>query len=510
MKRCTIMFLSLPLLLIAAGCSQQTATGDAPIVRLEVPATYDPAITDEYRELTNNGYTLLDEGKTEEAKAAFTRQTELVPEGRWGAYNLACLHGRTGDVENGIIWATKAVDVGFDNPAQLRSDPDLESLRADSRFDAIVNKAEANMHAKGHMFANGLPTYTGLPEGVADEATLEEWLDNRKQLLGKNRSVWMDWQFVAAQMDLEARRLAALKELKQDDPEFDFGLERVRAITRIRSVYDAWGPLAQGAIREAESYLATKPSAEGAAEAIYRAGIASYCEHHPKDNFHPKWPATERAMRERFAQVPSGTKYHGAAQAWLIEADLIAAGEDTGPVLPKIRQFAEMHRDDEQAMAIAGAFFQEKVVESLWPIPIDATDIDNKPVSLDQYKGKVVLVDFWATWCGPCRGELPHILAAYDKFKAQGFDILSISLDYADKTTMDDYRAWIAEKGMTKWRHIYDLQDWKGPLVSAYLVRGIPNPILIGRDGALVAMGDDCRGEKLAETIEKALSKRGV
>jgi hypothetical protein len=86
-----------------------------------------------------------------------------------------------------------------------------------------------------------------------------------------------------------------------------------------------------------------------------------------------------------------------------------------------------------------------------------------------------------------------------------GFDILSISLDYDNRTTTDDYREWIAEKGMDKWRHIYDHESWDSPLVKAYMVRGIPNPVLVNRDGTLAAMGEELRGENLAETIKKAL-----
>ena len=159
-------------------------------------------------------------------------------------------------------------------------------------------------------------------------------------------------------------------------------------------------------------------------------------------------------------------------------------------------------------MKIAGAFYQGDLVASLWPIPINGVDIDNKPVSLEDYKGRVLLVDFWATWCGPCRAELPHVLAAYQKYHPDGFEILSISLDYHDKTTTDAYRQWITGKGMT-WRHLYDQKDWEGPLVKAYMVdgSGIPSPFLIGRDGALVASGDQCRGENLAASIEAALKK---
>jgi thiol-disulfide isomerase/thioredoxin len=198
----------------------------------------------------------------------------------------------------------------------------------------------------------------------------------------------------------------------------------------------------------------------------------------------------------------------GRAAALLLYLDLVEAeaSEDPESVRPKIAQFTERFRNDRHAMSTAGRLFQDKMVAALWPIPIDAVDIDGQPVSLVDYRGKVLLVDFWATWCAPCRAELPQILKAYETHYNQGFEILSISLDYADKTSVDEYRAWISEKGMN-WRHIYDGEAWDTPLAKAYLVTPIPSPILVGRDGSLEAMGDACRGEKLDETLQNALRK---
>lgn len=104
---------------------------------------------------------------------------------------------------------------------------------------------------------------------------------------------------------------------------------------------------------------------------------------------------------------------------------------------------------------------------------------------------------------------MPHIQAAYEEYHDRGFDVLSISLDYIDRTTQDAYREWIEEKGMN-WRHVYDENDWDGPLVKAYMVRGIPSPFLIGRDGSLAATGEKLRGDVLGETIAEALKQKGV
>jgi len=510
MKRNLICLTILGAALCASGCSQQSATSETTSVKVEAPKPFEPALVDHYSALSDSGYQLLDQGKTDEAIATFARQASLIPEGKWAAYNTACAYGRTKQVDKGIEALTKAVDQGWDDPEQLKGDADLEALRADARWAPLLGRAVATQSAKEGGFAKGLPNYDRPPMTFPSTDSVERWAANQQQALRKSRSVWYGWQYTAALVDVEAKRLAALRELKKGDATFDYGIERVRAISRIKSIYNSWGPLADGVLKEVDTYLATKPSAEGQSEAQYRAGLAAYCHEHPNEATNPNWAPSVQAARARFAQVQPGTKFHGAATAWNIMFDLTEAGENKEPVLPKVRDFAQQFKNDEPAMQIAGSFFQTDMLASLWPIPIEAVDLDNKAVSLDQYKGKVVLVDFWATWCGPCRGELPGLLAAYKKYHDQGFDVLSISLDYADRTTTDAYRAWIAEKGMN-WRHVYDQKDWNGPLVKAYLVRGIPSPVLVGRDGSLVAMGDDCRGDKLPGSIEKALAaKSGV
>ncbi|MFT3782266.1 MAG: TlpA disulfide reductase family protein [Nibricoccus sp.] len=130
----------------------------------------------------------------------------------------------------------------------------------------------------------------------------------------------------------------------------------------------------------------------------------------------------------------------------------------------------------------------------------EVKDIAGKPLSIAKYKGKVVLVDFWATWCGPCVEELPNVVAAYEKFHGKGFEIIGVSLD-EDEARL---KAFIAEKKMT-WAHYFDGKGWQSELGQKYGITGIPATFLLDRAGKIIAK--DLRGEELAAMLEKELGK---
>ncbi len=172
---------------------------------------------------------------------------------------------------------------------------------------------------------------------------------------------------------------------------------------------------------------------------------------------------------------------------------------------PMFKTLVEQHADNSTAYRIISTQYGPGAVDMLWPIPIGLEDIDGKSVNIADYNGKVLLIDFWSTWGGPCRAELPNVVETYEKYHNQGFEIVSISLDYKDRKPLKDYRTWIAENKMT-WRHTYDGEGWNTGLVKKYFVSGIPATFLVGPDGKLIAKGDELHGEKLGEHIQKALS----
>jgi len=154
--------------------------------------------------------------------------------------------------------------------------------------------------------------------------------------------------------------------------------------------------------------------------------------------------------------------------------------------------------------AIQSSYFGQQVKASLdaaeltdigQPAPAFVqNDPDGKPVSLASFKGKYVLLDFWASWCGPCRAENPNVVAAYQKYAPKGFTILGVSLD-------NNKDKWLAavKKDQLAWTQVSDLKGWQNKAADLYGIKGIPMNYLLDRDGKIIAKS--LRGEDLEKKL---------
>jgi peroxiredoxin len=174
--------------------------------------------------------------------------------------------------------------------------------------------------------------------------------------------------------------------------------------------------------------------------------------------------------------------------------------EKIKPLNPELHtQMLSMMKEAEE-IAASQKEAKDRLQVGKEPFPIAGKDIEGKDVSLAGFKGKVVIIDFWATWCGPCMGELPNLLKSYEKHHAEGLEVLGISLDQDENTL----KATVKKRNMT-WPILADYKGWENVIAQKWGVRSIPATFLLDKKGVIREIG--LRGKELDDAIVKLLKE---
>lgn len=176
---------------------------------------------------------------------------------------------------------------------------------------------------------------------------------------------------------------------------------------------------------------------------------------------------------------------------------------DVSVIEPLYNSLSQNLKDSEAGKQLKQSFASLKAT-AIGTLAPDFTqnDVSGKPVKLSSFRGKYVLLDFWASWCGPCRQENPNVVRIFNKYKDKNFTVLGVSLDRPDGKA-----AWlnaIKDDGLT-WTHVSDLKYWNNAAASLYFVQSIPQNFLIDPDGKIVAK--NLRGAELESKLIELLAK---
>jgi len=217
-------------------------------------------------------------------------------------------------------------------------------------------------------------------------------------------------------------------------------------------------------------------------------------------------PADATAQLKTFLDGDYEKDPNEVSMAWLMLGNVAVDEERFDEARDWYGKVTESGNADEKSLQMARMSIER--IETLRKlkigaplIPFEAEDITGKPLRPADYKGRVVMLDFWATWCAPCRSEMPNVKDVYARYHDKGFDIIGVSLDN-DRAALDRF----LDTEEIAWRQIYDGKGWQAEIGRVYAVSSIPATFLIDRKGRI--RYKNLRGDDLEEAVKKLIAEK--
>ncbi len=483
--RLSLLSAGLIFTMLFAGCGdkEEKKAPETPVQTAEEQPSELEMKFEKFRDSYGRANGLYESGDYENAETAYLEALEIAPGNISALYNLACTYALHGKQKEALVTLRKAVEGGWWNNAHLDRDTDLESIRNTDGFKEIYNltpvlensfrqkwnSVYGNSTAKGKSFVN-------LQELKNHYKTKQEELYNGSFLMSdvayreKNYAIMQEMLASLKMMDWEHNPDVYFEVLTL----YYFGNEGDR---------EESAKLYGNFIRNYEG--------DAVAKAMYGYARANMDKLKNPDE-------AQKTIDELTAKYPES---RWAAMAYADQAlNLYYSGDEDKAYQTYLKAVDSAGSDKD-----ASAYLKE----NLWfyeynrvGLPsFEASDWDGKPFLLDEYKGKVLMMDFWATWCGPCVAEIPNVVKAYQDYNGKGFEIVGISLDQG--MTADALRTWCSDKKMP-WRQIYDGKGWEASLAKTFNIRAIPSMLIIDREGKV---HEARRGEALVAQISELVGK---
>lgn len=246
-------------------------------------------------------------------------------------------------------------------------------------------------------------------------------------------------------------------------------------------------------------FEAFKKEFNGYFEAFSKLGATIQGEKDPskRESLMQEYNASKEKIKEAAIQFAKNKSASGvSALALFVVAPLF---ENSAELESSYNQLSPLVKSNSFGKGIEKKLADEKIgMVGSQAIEFTQKDVDGKPVSLASFRGKYVLVDFWASWCRPCRAENPNVVQAYQSFKDKNFTVLGVSLDQSKPNWLEAIKA----DNLT-WTHVSDLLYWNNAVAQLYHIQSIPANILVDPTGKIIAR--DIRGEALQQKLTELL-----